>query len=323
MGAGSGGLFIADTTQQAVTRFKDYYEARVRQTHKPHLEGRPGYNTPFHTIEDAVADGPHLIGSPQQITDKILGFHAAYRHDLQSITVDTSGLSLPEQIDQLRRFAEEIAPVVRREAPCGRRPNPSRRPNPPATERSPPMATVLSVSGSPSATSRTAKLLRHLDHRLAAQGHDVIPLDVRTLPADALLGADFRHPAIGDAAALFERADGVVIGTPIYKAAYSGLLKSLLDLLPQYALTGKTVLPLATGGSTAHVLAIDYALRPVLNSMGAAHIVPGWFTLDRDINVGDDGTLTVAPGSAEALAQVTDQFSVALGGRATVLAATA
>lgn len=185
------------------------------------------------------------------------------------------------------------------------------------------MATVLSVSGSPSATSRTAKLLRHLDHRLAAQGHDVIPLDVRTLPADALLGADFRHPAIADAAALFERADGVVIGTPIYKAAYSGLLKSLLDLLPQYALTGKTVLPLATGGSTAHVLAIDYALRPVLNSMGAAHIVPGWFTLDRDINVGDDGTLTVAPGSAEALAQVTDQFSVALGGRATVLAATA
>ncbi|MGW2896885.1 LLM class flavin-dependent oxidoreductase [Streptomyces sp. NPDC001212] len=117
VGAGSGGLFIADTTQQAVTRFKDYYEARVRQTHKPHLEGRPGYNTPFHTIEDAVADGPHLIGSPQQITDKILGFHAAYRHDLQSITVDTSGLSLPEQIDQLRRFAEEIAPVVRREAP--------------------------------------------------------------------------------------------------------------------------------------------------------------------------------------------------------------
>ncbi len=56
----------------------------------------------------------------------------------------------------------------------------------------------------------------------------------------------------------------MVIGTPVYKAAYSGLLKSLLDLLPQYALAGKTVLPLATGGSTAHVLAIDYALRPVL-----------------------------------------------------------
>jgi FMN reductase len=184
------------------------------------------------------------------------------------------------------------------------------------------MARILSVSGSPSATSRTARLLRHLDRRLTAHGHEVVALDVRALPAEALLGADVAHPAIREATALFDRADGVVIGTPVYKAAYSGLLKSLLDLLPQYALAGKTVLPLATGGTTAHVLAIDYALRPVLSSMGAAHIVPGWFTLDEDITVGDDGALSVAPRSAEALAQVTDRFSLALGGRPALLAAT-
>ncbi|HLL37092.1 MAG TPA: NADPH-dependent FMN reductase [Streptomyces sp.] len=183
------------------------------------------------------------------------------------------------------------------------------------------MATVLSVSGSPSATSRTARLLRHLDRRLTAQGHEVIPLDVRTLPAEALLGADVRHPAIAEATALFDRADGVVIGTPVYKAAYSGLLKSLLDLLPQYALTGKTVLPLATGGTTAHVLAIDYALRPVLSSMGAGHIVQGWFTLDKDIAVTEDGKLSVAPGPAEALLQVVDRFSAALDDRTALLAA--
>lgn len=174
------------------------------------------------------------------------------------------------------------------------------------------MATVLSVSGSPSATSRTGRLLRHLDQRLTAHGHEVIALDVRTLPAEALLGADVRHPAIVRVAEQFARADGVLIGTPIYKASYSGVLKALLDLLPQYALTGKTVLPLATGGSTAHVLAIDYALRPVLNSMGAAHIVQGWFTLDKDITVREDGSLTVAPATAEALGQVVDQFSAAL-----------
>ncbi|WP_320781736.1 NADPH-dependent FMN reductase [Streptomyces sp. CRN 30] len=183
------------------------------------------------------------------------------------------------------------------------------------------MSAVLSVSGSPSASSRTARLLRHLDARLAAQGHEVIPLDIRTVPAEALLGADFRHPAIVEATELFERADGVVVATPVYKAAYSGVLKALLDLLPQYALTGKTVLPLATGGSTAHVLALDYALRPVLNSMGAAHIVQGWFTLDKDITAHDDGTVTVAPGSAEALTQVVDQFSAALGGGTPLLAA--
>ncbi|MFI9024398.1 NADPH-dependent FMN reductase [Streptomyces sp. NPDC053560] len=174
------------------------------------------------------------------------------------------------------------------------------------------MATVLSLSGSPSPTSRTARLLRHLDATLVSQGHEVIPLDVRTLPAEALLGADFGHPAIVRAARLVEAADGIVVGTPVYKAAYSGLLKSLLDLLPQYALSGKTVLPLATGGSTAHVLAIDYALRPVLSSMGASHIVPGWFVLDRDITVQEGGGVHVAPETREALDGVLGQFSTAL-----------
>lgn len=177
------------------------------------------------------------------------------------------------------------------------------------------MASILSVAASPSASSRTARLVRHLDDRLRRQGHEVIPLDVRTLPAQALLGADFTHPAIVETTALFERADGVVIGTPVYKAAYSGLLKSLLDLLPQYALAGKTVLPLATGGTTAHVLAIDYALRPVLSSMGATHIVPGWFALDRSIVVAQDGTVTVESETDRALSEVTDRFSLALGGR--------
>ncbi|WP_370666430.1 NADPH-dependent FMN reductase [Streptomyces sp. IBSBF 2507] len=185
------------------------------------------------------------------------------------------------------------------------------------------MATVLSVSGSPSASSRTHRLLRHLDDRLTARGHEVIPLDVRTVPAEALLGADFGHPAITGAAELFARADGVVVATPVYKASYSGVLKALLDLLPQYALTGKTVLPLATGGSTAHVLAIDYALRPVLHSMGAAHVVPGWFTLDRDISAHEDGTVTVAPGAAEALAHVVDQFAAALTARPAIPVPTA
>lgn len=107
------------------------------------------------------------------------------------------------------------------------------------------------------------------------------------------------------------QADGIVIGTPIYKAAYSGLLKLLLDLLPQDAFAGKTVLPIATGGSLAHVLAVDYALRPVLSSMGAVHVVPGWFVLDSDIVVSDGG-VSVSPDAAAALTRVVGQFSDAL-----------
>ncbi|MFD9790728.1 LLM class flavin-dependent oxidoreductase [Streptomyces sp. NPDC059070] len=115
--AGSGGLLIADTDEQAVARYREVYEARVRQTYQPHLEGKVGYNTPFRTIEDAIENGPQLIGSPQRIIDKILGYHEVYRHDLQSVTVDAFGLSTAEQLETLQRFAEEIAPVVRKEAP--------------------------------------------------------------------------------------------------------------------------------------------------------------------------------------------------------------
>lgn len=72
------------------------------------------------------------------------------------------------------------------------------------------------------------------------------------------------------------------------------------------------MLPLATGGSTAHVLALDYALRPVLSSMGAAHIVQGWFVLDRHITTGEDGSVVLDPASAAPLDQVVAQFAAAL-----------
>jgi FMN reductase len=61
-------------------------------------------------------------------------------------------------------------------------------------------------------------------------------------------------------------------------------------------------------------VAIDYALRPVLTSMGAAHIVQGWFSLDQDI-AAEGGMSPVAPAAAVALERVTDQFSAGLGGR--------
>jgi FMN reductase len=76
------------------------------------------------------------------------------------------------------------------------------------------------------------------------------------------------------------RADVVLVATPIYKAAYSGLLKTFLDLLPADALRDKAVLPLATGGSHAHLLALDYALKPVLGALGARHLLDSVFAAD-------------------------------------------
>ena len=144
---------------------------------------------------------------------------------------------------------------------------------------------VLLIAGSPSERSRSAALLDQVGWLLALQGVHVERLNIRDLSPDALLLADFSHPSVVDAIHRVVKAKAIVVATPVYKAAYSGVLKVLLDLLPQSALKGKTVLPLATGGSPHHMLALDYALRPVLQSLGARHILPGVYATDAQITL--------------------------------------
>lgn len=170
------------------------------------------------------------------------------------------------------------------------------------------MPLIVTLSGSPSASSRTAALSRVVGQRLAGRGFEVQAINVRDLDAADLLHARVDSPSISAALGLVERAHGVVVATPIYKAAYSGILKAFLDLLPQFGLAGKSVLPLATGGTIAHVLAIDYALRPVLSSLGAAHIVTGLFLLDKTLAVTDDG-LTIDTDIDKRLNGVIDELA--------------
>ncbi|WP_314174068.1 NADPH-dependent FMN reductase [Streptomyces winkii] len=165
------------------------------------------------------------------------------------------------------------------------------------------MPNVLTVSSSPSTRSRTSSLVRHVGGLLAAERHDVRHVEVRDLPPEPLLAGNAAHPAIQEVVEAIGWADALVVGTPVYKAAYSGLLKTLLDLLPQFALAGKTVLPLATGGSTAHVLAIDYALRPVLTALGTDSVLRGWFVLDRHISADAEGAGAVAAEAADDVAE--------------------
>ncbi len=142
---------------------------------------------------------------------------------------------------------------------------------------------IISLLGSPSETSRSAALLHHAQSLLAPYAAQVHTVSVRDLPAQALLHARFGDPALVAAIQKVQDAQIVLVATPIYKAAYSGLLKSFLDLLPQDGLRDKTVLPLATGGSPAHLLAVDYALKPVLSALGARDILDGVFATDEQV----------------------------------------
>jgi len=130
-------------------------------------------------------------------------------------------------------------------------------------------------------------LLEKTRQWLQHKGVEVVSYQIRDFPAEDLLHARFDSPKVIDLLEQVANADGLVIATPVYKASFSGALKTVLDLLPERALAHKVVLPMATGGSIAHMLAVDYALKPVLSALKAQELLHGIFAEDSQIAYGE------------------------------------
>jgi FMN reductase len=75
--------------------------------------------------------------------------------------------------------------------------------------------------------------------------------------------------ATRQAVARIAAAGAVLIGAPVYRASFPGVLKNLLDIVPVEALQNKPVGIVAMGGSPHHYLAVDSQLRAVLAWFGA------------------------------------------------------
>ncbi|CAM3612001.1 FMN reductase (NADPH) [Pseudomonas reidholzensis] len=159
---------------------------------------------------------------------------------------------------------------------------------------------VVSVGGSPSTRSRSGVLLERSGRWLQERGVEVVTFQVREFAAEDLLHARFDSPQVRHFQALVEKADGLIVSTPVYKASFAGALKTLLDLLPERALEHKVVLPIATGGSIAHMLAVDYALKPVLSALKAQETLQGIFADDSQVAYGEGNTPAQLAASLEA-----------------------
>ncbi len=153
------------------------------------------------------------------------------------------------------------------------------------------MSSILLLSGSPSAPSRSEAILHHTAAILSDLGLTTQLVSVRDLPPEDLALAKFDSPQLKEIQQKVAQAAGIVISAPVYKASYPGVLKALLDLLDQDAFTGKAILPIATGGTLAHLLAIDFAMKPVLSVMGATHILRGVYILSSQIQFDAAGIL--------------------------------
>ncbi|GIH93495.1 LLM class flavin-dependent oxidoreductase [Planobispora siamensis] len=111
VGAGSAGYYAARTSQEAVETYRPVFDAR-QETFR-----RYGAPPVFHSLEDAIERGSILVGSPQQIIDKVHRYHARLGHEVMHLHADADGLTNRQHRAALELFQAEIAPVLRKEIP--------------------------------------------------------------------------------------------------------------------------------------------------------------------------------------------------------------
>ena len=159
---------------------------------------------------------------------------------------------------------------------------------------------IVAVSGGLQRPSKSAALAEHLLDLIANE----VPCQQRLIEIGAiapqLVGAVWRShlpAAVEQALAAAEQADVLVVATPVFRGAYTGLFKHFFDFIDQDALIDKPVLLAATGGSERHALVIDQQLRPLFSFFQARTLPLGVYATDKnfvDYRLQDDALIARA-----------------------------
>jgi FMN reductase len=173
---------------------------------------------------------------------------------------------------------------------------------------------LLGISGSPTPESRTldavnraVEFAREHDADVSAEVINIRDLDMQF--------CDGRDPDLyeGDTRTVIDKviaADGLIIGTPMYRASYTGVLKNVFDVIPNDALMGKPVGLIATGGTDHHFLAIEHELKPVIGFFSGYPIPGAVYANNEHYSNGtlvDEGVLDRLRQLAEAVVRFADQ----------------
>lgn len=181
------------------------------------------------------------------------------------------------------------------------------------------MAGKVAILTTGTGASKTANLARWIAGEICKAGIAIDLVNLDELNGLDLLCFAMESTSVRRLTCAVEDAHGVVVATPIYKASFSGLVKLALDVLPQFGFAGKVVLPVATAGGLAHALALDYALRPVLQSMAARHVVQSTVVSEADWGHAQTG-LVPSEKACDMLGRAVEHFLFALDSRAEVAA---
>jgi len=134
-------------------------------------------------------------------------------------------------------------------------------------------ADLLMIVGAATPPGRLAAAIAMAAEAARSGGGDVAVdiLNLAETPVEICDGRPLEAygAATQQAVARVAAARAVLIGAPVYRASFPGVLKNLLDITPVEALQNKPVGIVAMGGSPHHFLAVDGQLRQVLAWFGA------------------------------------------------------
>ena len=170
------------------------------------------------------------------------------------------------------------------------------------------MLKLVRVNGSPSANSKTGVLVDAVGDAIAK----VLPVESTTVALhdcamDFMCGLTRAEiTARGEwLAQQTEQADILIVGTPVYRASYTGVFKHFFDIVDKDILRGRKAVLCATGGTAMHGLVLEHQLRALM-SFFSMHTMPtALFGLSEDFHNGQ----VVSEGLKERISRVADELA--------------
>jgi alkanesulfonate monooxygenase SsuD/methylene tetrahydromethanopterin reductase-like flavin-dependent oxidoreductase (luciferase family) len=151
VGAGTAGFYTAKRSQDAYEVYRPIFAASLAR------QRRFGLEPVFLTFEDYLERSSALVGSPDQIVDKVGRYHEQLGHSILHLHADRDGLTESQHRDALELFQSDIAPVLRRAIPDPPWPEPLHRDRPRA-QPEPAAASALEPSEPQPLTSTESRI---------------------------------------------------------------------------------------------------------------------------------------------------------------------
>lgn len=144
---------------------------------------------------------------------------------------------------------------------------------------------IVAVSGGLNSPSKTESLIQaildELSEAISIKVHFIKLSEIGPLLGGAIYRNQLPQRVQDDLAAV-EAADALIVGTPVYRASFTGLFKHFFDFVEQTALVDVPVLLAASGGSDRHALVLEHQLRPLFSFFQAQTLPIGAYATDRD-----------------------------------------